>query len=241
MIVFYLVFGMVIGSFLNVVILRLPEGKNVAYPSSHCYSCEKPLKWYHNIPVFSWVFLSGKCAYCKTKISYQYPLVELFCGVLFALCFLKHGDFYHSMLNGLIFSCLLALALIDLRYKAVPDALSLPTMILAFFVHPFSFTVPYGLMFAGGFALLRMLVSFVLKKEAMGEADIIIAVIIGVMLGSPLGLVAIYIGAVISLPAFMIVKKKGFELPFIPFLLAGLLITYLFDAQFLALIKEYYG
>ncbi len=241
MIIFFITLGMVIGSFLNVVILRLPEGKNIAFPSSHCYSCKNSLKWYHNIPVFSWVFLGGKCGYCKEKISFQYPLIEIFCGVLFALCYVKQVEFVPSIIHGVIFSCLLALSLIDLRYKAVPDALSIPTMILAFFAYPLDFTLTYGLMFAGGFTLLRMIVSFVLKKEAMGEADIIIAVIIGSLLGNPLGLVAIYLGAVISIPAFLMVRKKDFELPFIPFLLAGLLITYLFDSQFLALIKQFYG
>ncbi len=241
MIVFFIILGLVIGSFLNVVILRLPEGKSIAYPASHCCSCKKSLKWYHNIPILSWVFLSGKCGYCKEKISYQYPLIEFFCAVLFVLCYLKEGDLFGSILNGIIFSSLLALSLIDLRYKAVPDALSLPVMVLAFFTNPFLFSFKYGLMFAGGFALLRMLVSFVLKKEAMGEADIIIAAMIGAMLGSPLGLVAIYLGAVISIPAFLMVRKKDFELPFIPFLLAGLLIVYLFDSQCLEFVKQYYG
>lgn len=241
MIMFFIVLGLVIGSFLNVVILRLPEGKSIAFPSSHCYSCKKSLKWYHNIPIFSWIFLGGRCGFCKAKISYQYPLIELLCGIIFALCFAKEGDIVLSILYGVIFSLLLALSLIDLRYKAVPDMLSVPTMVLAFFVHDPFFTIEYGLMFAGGFALLRILVSFLIKKEAMGEADIIIAAIIGAILGSPLGLVAIYLAAVISLPAFMIVRKKGFELPFIPFLVAGLVIAYFFDGVILELIESWYG
>lgn len=241
MIIFFILFGLAIGSFLNVVILRLPEGKSIAFPSSHCYSCKKPLKWYHNIPLFSWIFLSGRCGYCKEKISFQYPLIELFCGIIFALCFIKEGDLIFSILYGLIFSLLLALSLIDLRYKAVPDLLSVPTMVLAFFANPPLFTIEYGLMFAGGFAILRIIVSFLMKKEAMGEADIIIAAIIGAILGSPLGLVAIYLAAVISLPAFMIVRKKGFELPFIPFLVVGLAIAYFFDGVILNLIESWYG
>lgn len=241
MIIFYTIFGLAIGSFLNVVILRLPKQINIAFPASHCYSCKKPIKWYDNIPLLSWIILGGKCRYCKDKISIQYPLVELSCGIIFALCFLKQGDFFLSFLYGLIFSLLLALSLIDLKYKAVPDALSVPTMILAFFANPITFTVEYGLLFAGGFAILRIVVSFLIKKEAMGEADIIIAAIIGAILGLKLGLIAIYISALISLPIFVIVRKKGYELPFIPFLVIGLAICYYFDDKILELVRLWYG
>ncbi len=241
MIVFFVLFGLAIGSFLNVVILRLPEGKSVSFPASHCPKCKKSLKPCHNIPVFSWVFLGGKCAYCKDKISFQYPLIEIFCGLIFAFCFLKQGDLFYSFIHGLTFSCLLALSLIDLRYKAVPDLLSMPTLVLSFFAASPLLTLKYGLLFAGGFALLRMLISFAIKKEAMGEADIIIAAIIGAVLGLELGLVAIYISALVSLPVFMVLRKKDYELPYIPFLVLGLAISYIFDKQILELIKVWYG
>ncbi|MDR2342868.1 MAG: prepilin peptidase, partial [Campylobacteraceae bacterium] len=95
--------------------------------------------------------------------------------------------------------------------------------------------------FAGGFALLRISISAAIKKEAMGEADIIIAAIIGAMLGIPMGLTAIYFSAFFALPVFFIVAKKGFELPFIPFLAMGLFITYLLSGQISALLKYIYG
>jgi leader peptidase (prepilin peptidase)/N-methyltransferase len=72
---FYGLIGLLIGSFLNVVIIRVPKEENIAFPSSHCIKCNHPLKWYHNIPVFSWIFLKGKCAFCGEKISIQYPIV----------------------------------------------------------------------------------------------------------------------------------------------------------------------
>lgn len=242
MIVLFILFGLAIGSFLNVVILRLPEGESVAFPASHCPKCGKDLKFYHNIPLLSWIFLGGKCAYCKEKISIQYPLVEAFCGILFAVAFIKEGgDLFNSAIYGLVFSLLFALSVIDLRYKAVPDLLSIPTMALALFTNPPLDALNYALLFAGGFSLLRILVSFFLKKEAMGEADIIIAAIIGSMLGGELGLLAIYLGAVFALPAFMVVGKKGFELPFIPFLVLGLFITYLFDVPLLEWVKSFYA
>jgi len=242
MIVFCMfILGLIFGSFLNVIILRVPASQNIAYPASHCVKCNTPLKFYHNIPLFSWIFLRGKCAFCNQKISVQYPLVEFFSGIIFVICYFKEDSLYLVILSSFIFLLLLALSIIDLRYKAVPDILSLPALFLVL-IHPdFFLRLENALIFAGGFALLRFIVSFIIKREAMGEADIIIAAIIGGMLGVKNGLIAIYIAAILSLLAFAAVRKKGFELPFIPFLALGLFIVYMFDTQFNTLIKYIYG
>jgi leader peptidase (prepilin peptidase)/N-methyltransferase len=239
--IYLTIFGLLFGSFLNVLILRIPKNESVVFPSSHCVNCNTPLKWYHNIPLLSWIFLGGKCAYCKDKISMQYPLVEFITAVLFLICALKESSLYFALVEGIIFSLLLALSVIDLRYKAVPDSLSLPTLILALASPEILPKLQYALLFAGGFALLRIFITAVIKREAMGEADIIIAAIIGAMLGIPLGLVAIYLSALFALPVFFIVSKRGYELPFIPFLALGLFIAYLFNEQISALLKYIYG
>jgi leader peptidase (prepilin peptidase)/N-methyltransferase len=141
---------------------------------------------------------------------------------------------------GTLFALLLALSIIDLRYKAVPDVISLPALLISFFARDFLNSFQDALLFAGGFTVLRMLVSWVVKKEAMGEADIIIAGIIGGVLGIKLGLAAIYISALIALPAFLIVGKRGFHLPFIPFLTLGMFITWLLDTNILELLGKIY-
>jgi len=84
-------FGLLFGSFLNVVILRIPEGESIVFGASHCTSCHTPLKPWHNIPLFSWLFLGGKCSFCKTKISIQYPLIELATTIIFTLVGIKYG------------------------------------------------------------------------------------------------------------------------------------------------------
>ena len=236
----FIVFGIAVGSFLNVLILRIPQEQNIAFPASHCPSCKNPLKWYHNIPLLSWIFLGGKCAFCKKRISFQYPLVELSTALIFATCSFE-PVLKDAILFSLVFSLLLALSIIDLRYKAVPDSLSLPTLFLVIFTGDILLSMQDALLYAGGFALLRIVLSFAIKREAMGEADIIIAAIIGAAVSTPLGLVAIYLSALIALPAFVMVSKKGFELPFIPFLAMGLWITYLFDETFLVWIGHLYG
>ena len=239
-IVLFIVLGLVIGSFLNVVILRVPKNESILFPASHCPKCNSKLKFYHNIPVLSWIFLGGKCAYCKEKISIQYPLIELGTSIIFLIAYLKSGDIIQGVILGLLFSLLFALSIIDLRYKAVPDLISFPALFLSFFARDFLISFNDALLFAGGFTLLRMIVSWIVKKEAMGEADIIIAAIIGATVGVNLGLSAIYIAAVIALPAFLLVGKKGFQLPFIPFLTLGLFITWLMDGYILDILGKIY-
>lgn len=233
-------FGLCIGSFLNVAIIRLPKNESINLPASHCPLCLHPLAWYHNIPLFSWIFLRGKCAFCKSHISFQYPLVELSSAFLYAFIYFHLANTLQALLIASVFALLLALSIIDLRYKAVPDALSLPALILSFCTGDPLVSLQNGLLFMGTFAFLRFFVSALAKKEVMGEADIIIAGIIGALLGIKLGLAAIYISAVIALIVFMIIRKKGYELAFIPFLALGLLLTWLFETPILHIMELIY-
>ena len=236
----FVVLGVCVGSFLNVLILRLPLGKSVAFPASYCPKCKNPLKWYHNIPIFSWLFLRGKCAFCDQKISFQYPLIELLSGLIFLLAFLKSQNMFDAFIIAIVFSLLLALSAIDLKYKAVPDNLSIPALLLAPLSGNFLTNVESALLLAGGFALLRIIISWIIKKEAMGEADIIIAGVIGGILGVKLGLSAIYIAALICLTVFFVVSKRGYELPFIPFLSIGLFVTWCFETEILRFLGMIY-
>lgn len=238
--VLVIIFGLCIGSFLNVAIVRLPKNESITLPASHCPKCLHPLKWYHNIPLFSWLFLRGKCAFCKSAISLQYPFVEMSSAVLYGIGYVRLESITQALLIGSVFALLLALSIIDLRYKAVPDTLSIPVLLLAFCVGEPLQSLQNGLLFMGAFTLLRFLVSALLKKEAMGEADIIIAGIIGAILGIKLGFVAIYIAAVIALIVFVIVRKRGYALAFIPFLALGLLFTWLFDTPILHVMEFIY-
>ncbi len=202
------IIGLCVGSFLNVVIIRVPKGESISLPASNCPTCKHPLKWYHNIPLFSWIFLRGKCAFCKEKISIQYPIIEILTTFIFVLTLSLSNSIIESLILCTLFSMLLALSVIDLKYKAVPDCISIPALFVSLFVADFLVALNDALLLAGGFALLRILVSWIIKKEAMGEADIIIAGIIGAVLGVELGLAAIYLSALIALPVFVLVSKK---------------------------------
>jgi leader peptidase (prepilin peptidase)/N-methyltransferase len=234
---FVFIFGALIGSFLNVVILRIPRDESVAFPASHCMSCNTPLRAWHNVPIFSWLFLRGKCAFCGAKISVQYPLIELLSALIFLFSAMKFGYTFQAAGIAVTFALLLALSAIDYRYKMVPDSLNLGALTVAIFsvasLEQFGYNVTNALLFAGGFSLLRFYISYILKKEAMGEADIMIAATMGALLGVKLGLVAVFIAAVLALPALLLTRDESDEskeLPFIPFLAMGCWIVLMFDS-----------
>ncbi len=235
-------FGLLFGSFLNVLILRVPKEESIVFPSSYCVKCKTKLKWWHNIPIFSWLILGGKCHFCKDKISIQYPIVEFLTALIFALVYYKVGDLFFSFIVGLVFSLLLGLSLIDIRYKAVPDSLNLSALTLAIFSSASIVTnIENALLYAGGFALLRFYVSYAVKKEALGEADIMIAATIGALVGLKLGVVTVFLSAIIALIAFIVIRDREIEIPFIPFLASALFIVYIFEEFFLDLLNRLYG
>ena len=125
------IFGMLIGSFLNVVIYRIPKGESIVFPSSHCTKCNQKLKWYHNIPLFSWLLLGGRCAYCQEPISRQYPIIEFLTGILWLSLFLKLGLVWYLPFVAISFSALLALTVIDIKYYAVPDSVNIFALVVA--------------------------------------------------------------------------------------------------------------
>lgn len=242
------ILGAMIGSFLNVLILRTPIDQSVSFPASHCMSCETPLRAWHNVPIVSWLFLRGKCAFCGVKISIQYPIVEILSGIIFLFAALKLGINFQAFGIAMVFALLMALSLIDFRYKMVPDSINLSALTFAIFsVATFAdFTTNFtnALLFAGGFALLRFYLSYAIKKEAMGEADIMIAATMGAVLGIKLALVAIFLSAVLALPALLLTRtddEESLQLPFIPFLSIATWIILMFDTQVNLYLEALYG
>ncbi|CAA6815304.1 MAG: Leader peptidase (Prepilin peptidase) (EC / N-methyltransferase (EC [uncultured Campylobacterales bacterium] len=243
-IIFVALFGASFGSFMNVLIYRIPNGVSMLEPYSSCPSCKNNLKFYHNIPILSYIFLRASCGFCKSKISFVYPLVELAGIVLFCFLYIKTDDFMSTLIMGNMFLLLLGLSIIDFRFKAVPDSMNLLALLLAVFSYGTEllvFNLINALLFIGGFCLLRFIVSYFKKQESMGEADIIIAGTIGAVLGVKLGLVAIVLSSVLALIAFVFVAKKDYELPYVPFLSLAMLLVYIYQKQFLILIEYLYA
>jgi len=232
--------GMMIGSFLNVVIYRTPRGESIAFPSSHCTSCNTKLKWYHNIPLFSWLFLGGKCAFCKEPISKQYPIVELLTGLLWLVLYYKIGLVWYFPFIAGSFTALLALTVIDIKYYAVPDSVNFFGLLLAL-IQPATLQLHWGnpiasaLFAAGGLWLLAKIISIVARKEAMGGADVIVAGTMAALLGFPGFFLALFLSAILAILPSLFAKDT--MVPFVPFLAMATLIIYLFDTEAMRLVE----
>jgi len=221
--------GAVFGSFGNVLIARVPKGESIVKPGSHCPVCLARIRFYHNIPILSWLFLRGRCADCGAAISIRYPMVEGVSGALFALVCLVNGVNIFALFAALTLFLLLVLAFIDLEYKAVPDSINLPALILALMSSPFFLqNLEHAVLLAGGMALLRFFVSWIFQKEAMGEADIIVGATMGALLGISGTLVALFAASLFALPVaiYGAIKGKDPEIPFIPFLVLATVLVY---------------
>jgi len=221
--------GLMIGSFLNVVIYRIPKGESIVFPASHCQSCQTPLKWYHNIPLFSWLFLAGKCAFCKASIAKQYPIVEFITALLFVLLFFKLGLVWQFPFVAFSFAALFALVMIDFKYMAVPDSVNFVALAFALIQPEYMNAIIHAAMAAGGLYAIGLFSSLLARKQAMGGADVIVAGTMGALLGFPNFFMALFLSAIFAMIPAMIYRDKG--VPFVPFLALATFIVYLYDTQ----------
>ena len=245
--VVFFILGLAVGSFLNCVIYRLEKKKSFIKGRSYCPHCKKTLSWFELIPLMSFILQKAKCRKCRKPISWQYPLVELVTGILFVLCVWYFSSFLLFWL--FVVSCLIIIFVYDLKHYIIPDKIIYLAIIIAllynlyslFIIHDSSFC--YNLLAglaAGAFFLAIVLIS---KGKWMGVGDIKLALFMGLILGWPNILTALFlaflIGAFVSI-ILMILKKKTLksEIPFGPFL-AGATIIALFWGN--ALIDWYLG
>lgn len=212
--------GLCIGSFLNVVILRALSEESIVFPASKCPKCQTPLKWWHNIPVLSYIFLRGKCAFCKEKISIQYPIIELVTGIVFTLVFLKFGLSIETLLIWAISSMMIVLAGTDIKEKVVFDVHTFTfiglaivntlylTGVASFLSHKFvySLLITAAIGAVVGAVILELCARagyLVAGTRAFGEGDTFIAFGLGALLGWKLLLVTLALSVVIQVILFL--------------------------------------
>lgn len=234
-------FGLCIGSFMNVCIYRLPASKSVVRPRSMCPGCGNMIKFYDNIPVFSYLWLKAKCRYCGMHIPVRYPLVEIMSG-FFAVCvFLRFSLTLEAVVYYVFISSLLVITFIDIDHQIIPDIITLPG-ILIFFVGSFALSgMTYvdallGLLAGGGslFAVAWMY-SLITGKEGMGGGDIKLLAMMGPLIGWKGVVFTIFVSSAVGTLVGIVVMlytNKGMKLavPFGPFLAIGA-ITYVFFGQ----------
>jgi leader peptidase (prepilin peptidase) / N-methyltransferase len=237
--IFVFLFGLIIGSFLNVCISRLPAGKSVVRPSSRCPKCGKHIKPYDNIPVLSYFFLAGKCRNCKAKISPVYPAVELLTGVLFLACYLVFGNSVLTAKWAAFSAILVVLIFTDWRERILPDAVNFTglgfALIISFFVRPedgtaawlanriFDFPPPapvlsfvdavIGAAVGGGLLWLVGEVYFRVRgREGMGFGDVKMMLMAGAFLGLRRTILTILFGSLLGAvlgAIFIVASRKG--------------------------------
>jgi leader peptidase (prepilin peptidase) / N-methyltransferase len=247
-----MLFGAIVGSFLNVVILRLPDDNgSIVFPPSHCPKCKKPLSWFENIPLISYLFLRGRCRHCHSSISLQYPAVELLTSVLTAALVFRFGLTITAAGFFLFCAALIVIIWIDVRHQIIPDVISLPGIGLGLIFSFFSSFISWqdsliGLLAGGGIFYTIALIYYILRKQdGMGGGDIKLLAMIGAFLGWQslpfVILMSSITGSIVGLMA-MIPQKKGgnTRIPFGPFLSCSGLIYLFFRNDILHLFQLYF-
>jgi leader peptidase (prepilin peptidase)/N-methyltransferase len=245
--------GLIVGSFLNVVIYRLPLKKSIVFPRSSCTRCNAPIKFYDNIPVLSYLILRGRCRNCREKFSLQYPFVEALTAFSFWFCYRMFGHSPLYMGFAIAFICLLiALALIDLKHMILPDELTLGGglvfLVYAFFNPEISFWDGLGSALGGAlvFAGIYFFYLKVRKIEGLGFGDVKMMILLGAFLGLKKLVIAILVGSVLGLVVglyFIVFRKKDLrlQLPFGTFLGLGSTISLFWGNEILMFLHTLYG
>jgi leader peptidase (prepilin peptidase)/N-methyltransferase len=232
--------GLVVGSFLNVCIYRLPREESIAWPASHCTTCNRTLRWYENVPVFSWAVLRGRCRTCGSGISTRYPIVELTTGALFLAGYYAFG-LTPLLAVRLLFACaMVVLFAIDLEHQILPNEITLPGVVIGFL---FSLALPpgwrsslIGLLVGGLFPFLIAEAYLRIRgREGMGMGDFKMLAMVGAFLGWPLVwvtlILACILGVVIGGGALLISRRgMGTRIPFGTFIaVAALAVAFAAD------------
>lgn len=239
MIIYVVIFlyGIVIGSFLNVCILRIPLKESIAKKRSHCMHCGYQLAWYDLVPLFSYIFLGGKCRKCKEHISLQYPLVEAANGVLYVLIFLVNGWSIDSVIYCLLTSALIVLSVIDFRTYEIPRGINLFILALGLIhlIFHLGDWVDYGIGLLAVSSFLGILY-WLSKGTAIGGGDVKLMGAAGLLLGFKLSVVAFLAGCILGSVIHLIrMKVSGVKnvLAMGPYLAAGILLAALWGNEFL--------
>ena len=253
-------FGMNLGSFLNVCSLRWPVDESVISPRSRCPSCHEPVSWYDNVPVFSWLWLRGRCRHCEERVSVQYPLVELATGLVWAGVVAAYGPTWEALRGGMLLTILFGISISDARFYIIPDEFSIGGTVLgiglAFLPGGLGWmdavigaAVGYGVFWLVGVAgttLIKRLSPGRLEEagvdQAMGGGDVKMMMMIGAFLGIWGVALTTFLGSVLALVVFGPISALSKRLvPLGVFLAAGGGVAYAWGEQMIAWYLRFAG
>ncbi len=246
--VFTFIFGLCIGSFLNVCIYRIPASESISHPRSRCTNCNELIPFYDNIPVLSYLLLRGKCRFCREPISLRYPIIELLTGLFALTTFLKYGLSLEALIYFVFIAALLVITFVDIDHQIIPDIISLPGIPI-FFLAGFGLSQInwldslIGILVGGGsLFLVAWVYSLITKEEGMGGGDIKLLAMIGAVIGWKGVLFTIFVASAVGTLAGILVmlksrKRMRLKIPFGPFLAIGGIAYIFFGPQ---LIRWYF-
>lgn len=251
------ILGLFVGSFLNVLVDRLPKGESVVRGRSHCEKCKKTLAWYDLIPLLSFLQLKGQCRYCRTPLSVYYPVIELVTGAIFVITFIfvSQESIMYQVLSIkyiwelfyylFIVSSFIVIFFADLKYGIIPDKIIFPAILVSFLylILNTQYSILPHLLSAIGACLFFLALFLVTKGRGMGFGDVKFAFLMGLILGFPNIIVGLYVafltGAMLGCILIVWRKKRlhGTTIPFGPFLVIGTLAAIFFGENFLTVLK----
>lgn len=243
-------FGSAIGSFLNVVISRIPQDESIFKPASHCPKCDTPLKPYDNIPILSWLILRAKCRSCKKPISARYPLVELGTALLFLVIYQVFGLSWEFISFISLGSLLIGVSLIDIDTQLIPDSVLITGAVIGVSLALFGDAISIensllgGVVMSGTFFLIAQFGKKLFKKESMGFGDVKLSAMIGIFIGWKLALLAIFLstvfGSILGMGGILLGRLKfGKAFAFGPFIALGAFVSGLWGEKILRLYIEW--
>lgn len=228
--------GSVMGSFLNVLAVRLPNNESILWPSSHCHNCNHRLKWYELIPIFSYIVQKGRSRCCKTKIPISYLIIEIVTGILYMVSYHSFGFSYEFVVSLVFISALIVIIVSDIEYMIILDEIIASSAILIIVLELIFFGLDYtaekivaGILAFVTMYVIKLIGDRLFKKESMGGGDIKLMFLFGIVIGYPLSICDIFLATFIAFPVavYILFRRKDNLIPFGPFLAMGAILIHI--------------
>lgn len=230
------IFGSVMGSFLNVLAVRLSNNESIIWPSSHCPNCHHKLKWYELIPIVSYIVQKGKCRSCKARIPISYLVIEIVTGVLYAVAYHSFGFSYELIISLIFISSLIVIIISDIEYMIILDEIIAVSAILIIVLELIFFGLDYtvekitsGILAFVTMYMIKLIGDRLFKKESMGGGDIKLMFLFGIVIGYALSICDMFLATIIAFPVaiYVLFMRKDNLIPFGPFLAMGAILIHI--------------
>lgn len=235
------IFGSIMGSFLNVLAVRLSNNESILWPSSHCHNCAHKLKWYELIPIVSYILQRGKSRCCRTRIPISYLIVEVVTSVLYMVSYHSFGLSYEFIISLIFISSLIVIIVSDIEYMIILDEILAVSSIVIILLDLIFFGLDYtanmilsGILAFGSMFVIKLIGDRIFKKESMGGGDIKLMFLFGIVIGYALSICDIFLATFIAFPVaiYVLFSRKDSLIPFGPFLAMGAILIHISKVDF---------